>query len=248
MKSSALLPVLILGFSAASLSAQSSVPEADAPSVLVAFDLRTDPEADIDEGVPLTKTTILHPKVELSEGLKVGVLQKAQNAPGIFGRSSTVTWVYYGVGNGSGAGDDNAANSLAAAIENNIYFSFALTPKPGVGLNLSSATLTIAHSFASGGKLNGPTHSAVLSSATGFSADQALGVSNDINNKVATYELSHQGLTMITFPVEFRIYCWRPDGNALDSSGLSLRQNPGMSIGSGGNVVLTGEVFKLGGQ
>jgi hypothetical protein len=217
-------------------------------SVLVAFDLRTEPEADLDELVPLTKTTVLHDKIELTKGLALGVLQKAQNSPGLSPRNSTVSWVFYGVGNGSGSGDDSSGNSLAAAIEHNGYFTFTIAPKPGHGLNLSAATLVISHSYVSGGKMSGPTQSAVLSSATGFSADQALAVSEDINNKIATYELSHPGLTNITTPIEFRIYCWRPDGNAIDGSGLSLRQTPGMAVGAGGNVVLSGEVFKLNGR
>ncbi len=232
--------------------AQATAPETP---VLIAFDLRTDPEGDIEEAVPHTKTTILHPMVDLTQGLQIGVLQKGQNTPGLLPRNSTVTWVFYGLGNGSStvdgkgsAGDDKAANSLASAIANNLYFGFIVAPKPGYGLNLSSATLTIAHSFAGGGKQTGPTHSAVLTSATGFSEDQALGVTTEVNNKVATYELSHPGLTTITSPVEFRIYCWRPDGNATEGSGLSLRQNPGIAVGAGGNVVLTGEVFKLNGD
>lgn len=247
MKTPSLLPVLLLGLSSSPLLGQT--PGADPTSaVLVAFDLRTEPEADLDESVEHTKTAVLHPQVDLRSGLKLGMVQKAAFSPGLSARGSTVTWAFYGAGNGSGSGDDKAAVSLAAAIENNLYFSFTISPKPGYGLNLSSSTLTLAYSFVSGGRTSGPTHTAVLSSATGFSEDQALGINNDVNNKVATYELSHPGLTTITSPVEFRIYCWRPDGNAGEGTGLALRQNPGMPLGEGGNVVLSGEVFKLSGE
>jgi hypothetical protein len=247
------LPSLALPFSlligAVLPSAFGQTPPSESSPILIAFDLKTDPEADLDEAVPHTKTTLLHPGLELTDGLRLGVLQKAQNGPGLMPRSSLVSWVFFGVGSGSGtSGDDTSANSLQAAIENNLYFTFSVAPKPGLGLNLSSATLTAAFSFTSGGRANGPTHCAVLSSATGFTADQALAVTTDINNKVAVFELSHPGLTNITSPVEFRVYCWRADGNAIDASGLSLRQIPGIAVGNGGNVVLTGEVFELSGN
>lgn len=228
---------LTLAFAAAGgiLSAQQ-------PPILIAFDLNN--QADIDEAVPHTKLSEIHPQVLLQEGLKLGLLQTdpGKPMPGTVSRGSVTAWVFHGAGNGTGV-DDTEASSLQAAIDNQLYITFTIAPAAGYALDLSNASLMIDYAFVNGGRQAGPTHSAILTSVTGFSEAQTVAISQDLHNQKANYELAHPGLRSVTGPIEIRIYYWRPDGRATFNSGASIRQ-AGMIPGAltGANIVLTGSV------
>lgn len=123
------------------------------------------------------------------------------------------------------------ATSLAAAIAANQYLSITLTPAAGYSLSLTSLALQTSVSTAVSSF-----HGALLSSATGFAADDALHTyafstaAAPLQTATLSGENDLQGLTTAT---EFRLYGWR---DTTGSSTFRFRSLSGYDVSFAGAV------------
>ncbi len=123
------------------------------------------------------------------------------------------------------------STSLAAAIAANQYLSLTLTPTAGHALDLSSISLLTGVSTAVI-NFNG----ALLSSATGFTTDDALHTYafSSASAPLQTATLSGEsGLQDLTTATEFRVYGWRDDAG---TSTFRFRSLTGYDVSIAGTV------------
>ena len=120
-------------------------------------------------------------------------------------------------------GSSAAQATQQAAIDNNDYFTFTITPEAGFTYSFNSLQFKIV---ATGAVANAPEGFFVQSSATG-ATNLAMGTVTTTRSTDGEFALfstdltAFVGLQNITTPTEFRIYVYNPDGNAV-STGLRL--------------------------
>jgi hypothetical protein len=110
------------------------------------------------------------------------------------------------------------ATTLAAAITDNLYWTFTVDVAPGYSLNLNTATVATGYGILNGG--GGGYNSFLMSSATGFTAGTQLGSGANGylwspwggDKTIAPYDVSLsavsplQNITSASGPIEFRVY------------------------------------------
>ncbi len=123
------------------------------------------------------------------------------------------------------------STSLAAAIAANQYLSITFTPTSGYALNLASLSVQTSVSTAVT-----DFHGALLSSVTGFTADDALHsyafgtTAAPLQTVTLSGESGLQGLTTTT---EFRLYGWR---DTAGTSTFRFRSLSGYDVAIAGTV------------
>ncbi len=140
------------------------------------------------------------------------------------------------------------ADSLAQAITADDYVGYTLAPVSGIEAALDTATFNIWRNGT-----NAATDYAILTSADGFNAGEALTTlqATDAGSNNSHLVQGQSSGAWSSDPVEVRLYGWNANGDGnthLNAVSLtaSFRSAPGATISAQGILTIAGDYFQLG--
>lgn len=138
-------------------------------------------------------------------------------------------------------------NSLAQAIAGDDYVGYTIAPVSGIEVQLGTASFNLWRNG-----VNAATNYAILTSADGLTADDA--ISNlTLNQAGSNNQFNFQGTSSSgwsTDPIEVRLYGWNANGDGnthLNAASLtaSFRSAPDTTISAQGILTIQGDYFHL---
>ena len=197
-------------------------------------------------GAPLTQTTTLESAATLTAGFQYG--------PGLFPRHTDKPGVS-DVGDEYNIQGTNGASSLAGAITAQNYMTFAVTPVPGLELDVEQISFRLWRNGSGAAD-----DFAILASTTGFSDGDQLG-QLDFNGggigiaNQTEFTVSEPGENFTSGPVEVRLYGWNNGGtngnfhvNAASLTGtFRTMSGEGLALDPTGQLNLAGDFFHIAG-
>jgi len=186
----------------------------------------------VQDDSPLQATTTLSQYLQLAPGLSYG--------PGTSPRGT------------SDAGDEFnmrgfTADSLAQAITSDDYVGYTIAPVSGIEVQLGTASFNVWRNG-----VNAATDYAILTSADGFTAGQALATQtlNQIGINDGSTLQGASSAEWTSAPIEVRLYGWNANGDGnthLNAASLtaSFRSAPGGTVSPQGVLTIDGNYFHL---
>ena len=187
-------------------------------------------------------STTTDPNVSITSGLRIGDGLIANN-----GGNDANSFSFQGLS------ETGEPVGVAESIADNEFLTFSASANSGFTLDLSGGNVTLPSVLIQGNGSRRPDSFALLSSVTGFTADDVLSSVTGVGFGGPTVTLpipDTADFESLTGPVEFRVVLFRAEGGS-NPLGVATSDGGGIKLDSAttppGGVILNGEVNPVGG-